>query len=612
MINVAAAMGLGNSSAFRSLENIQQLLGNLFQMKQKDYQQEERDRNEEIQLQQREKKDYDTLRKEESDAVEKIGGAFESPDGSFLATILGAGALIGGMTMLGGVGSQLGQFFNNVEEQVDEKLEAETSEKKDDKSTSTSTTSPSTEDKKVASGNSNIAKSGSGKAFEHYKYLTSSLGLSDFHARGLVANAMRESSLNPGAVGDGGNSYGLLQWNVAGDRRNKMVRAIPDWKTNWKAQYKYALTEDVGPKYKPKQFRSSQQAADWWMKYWERPASPSASSRKHSKILKQFKFQQGGMVDMNPSFSPVLKRSPLVTIPAYQMGGMTYDVVGLPDNKTDMKTGGSETEMITKPSESDYRYRESQIETSSGFNDTMSSLMGQPNIVPTMAPTESIYQPQTYSPSTQTRSYKQKGGTILKPYSSHKPFMGGGSISSVGGYQPKASGGYTTPTPGVSHTAQTNSQQTTSVSSQPKKPFTLNIIKRASETSSPKNVIKGELSRTKTTETYINQPPAMGLQVGMFVMPNTRTPQKKRTGGSISATSNDSMSKLTTNYDKQFFTRQAKSVQAPTVIVLNNSTKKSSPQVDKSQKAPQSGGGALPNYYSYSKMYSNYCRGIKV
>ena len=63
--------------------------------------------------------------------------------------------------------------------------------------------------------------------------------------------------------------------------------------------------------------------------------------------------------------------------------------------------------------------------------------------------------------------------------------------------------------------------------------------------------------------------------------------------------------------DKGFYTRQANSVQAPTVVVLNKSRTKQSPPINQQQKPPQSGGGSDPNYYSYGKMYSNYCRGVK-
>lgn len=43
--------------------------------------------------------------------------------------------------------------------------------------------------------------------------LISTAGWSTDQARGIVANLLRESKLNPGAIGDGGKAYGIAQWH---------------------------------------------------------------------------------------------------------------------------------------------------------------------------------------------------------------------------------------------------------------------------------------------------------------------------------------------------------------------------------------------------------------
>ena len=115
---------------------------------------------------------------------------------------------------------------------------------------------------------------GGGKitANQAYSYLISK-GLSDNHAKGIVANISRESGFKLGAHNPndpGAGSFGLFQWN--GGRAEAMMAAVPDYLTNWKGQIDYALGEDYGPRYLSTNFNSPGEAAYDWMKYWERPA----------------------------------------------------------------------------------------------------------------------------------------------------------------------------------------------------------------------------------------------------------------------------------------------------------------------------------------------------
>jgi hypothetical protein len=123
-----------------------------------------------------------------------------------------------------------------------------------------------------------------------YDYLTKEKKLNDIQALGLMANIERESSFRPGIKEKGGTGHGLFQWSHG--RIAPFIRAVPDWQTNWKAQIDYALSEPeslsmVKPgEYASKTFASAQEAADWWMREWERPADIISGSRKHSGYLK--------------------------------------------------------------------------------------------------------------------------------------------------------------------------------------------------------------------------------------------------------------------------------------------------------------------------------------
>jgi hypothetical protein len=105
---------------------------------------------------------------------------------------------------------------------------------------------------------------------EMYQYLLSK-GLDDNKALGIMANIFRESGFRPGASESGGPGVGLFQYS-SGGRKSAFLKAVPNYVTNWKGQIDYALKEDTAPQYLQKQFSSPQEAADWWMKKWERPA----------------------------------------------------------------------------------------------------------------------------------------------------------------------------------------------------------------------------------------------------------------------------------------------------------------------------------------------------
>ena len=119
-------------------------------------------------------------------------------------------------------------------------------------------------------------------------YMTSELGMSNFHALGLLANAVRESTLKTTNPGDSGTSDGLFQWHAG--RLSRAKAALGGNWDDWKSQIKYALEEpgEPGQEYLQQQFSSAQEAADWWMRRWERPAKPERDSNRHREILQNF------------------------------------------------------------------------------------------------------------------------------------------------------------------------------------------------------------------------------------------------------------------------------------------------------------------------------------
>ena len=133
---------------------------------------------------------------------------------------------------------------------------------------------------------------------EVYNYLTQHHKLSKNKALGLMANIDRESSfqINPQG-GDGGNSFGMFQWNNTYGRSDLMKKSVKDWQTNWKGQIDHALSQNQLSEYNKvtsdflgSTFETPQAAADYWMKHWERPAHQERDSKKHTQFLAGYNF----------------------------------------------------------------------------------------------------------------------------------------------------------------------------------------------------------------------------------------------------------------------------------------------------------------------------------
>lgn len=110
-----------------------------------------------------------------------------------------------------------------------------------------------------------------------YQYMRA-LGVSDIHAKGILANIKGESGFRTDAMGDSGTSGGLFQMHAG--RYQRMERAVPNWRTNWRGQIKHALQDDRAPEYLQLQFNTPEEAADWFLHNFERPAMEHRPGRE--------------------------------------------------------------------------------------------------------------------------------------------------------------------------------------------------------------------------------------------------------------------------------------------------------------------------------------------
>ncbi len=140
---------------------------------------------------------------------------------------------------------------------------------------------------------------------EIYQYLLSK-GLDDIHAIGLMANISRESGFRPGVEEEGGGGgVGLFQYTNE-PRKGNFLKAVPDYKTNWKGQIDYALKEpgEPAPQWLAMKFSSPQEAADWFMRKWERPAEYIQNTEgpkihaEYIKSLEKYKSKTGKGYDL--------------------------------------------------------------------------------------------------------------------------------------------------------------------------------------------------------------------------------------------------------------------------------------------------------------------------
>jgi len=145
-----------------------------------------------------------------------------------------------------------------------------------------------------------------------YSYLRE-LGVPHIHAVGILANIKGESGFRIDAdeTGKGTGGIGLFQYTFH-TRKQAFLRAVPDYKTNWKGQVKYAITQDPNtPLYLRKQFSTPEEAAEDFMRQWENPSSRVYVGRrkKHNDFIKSFKpgsTQQPAQTPPTKAITPIV------------------------------------------------------------------------------------------------------------------------------------------------------------------------------------------------------------------------------------------------------------------------------------------------------------------
>ena len=151
-----------------------------------------------------------------------------------------------------------------------------------------------------------------------YQYLKSK-GISHVHALGITANILGESDFRIAAdeTGDGSGGIGLFQYTFP-SRKQAFLQAVPDYKTNWKGQIDFAITEGTAPQYFSIPFESAEAAAEWWMNNWERPAESVKAGRrnKHNNFIRNFDSQKAKVQPQTP-------RMPALP-PTNTMAGQNY------------------------------------------------------------------------------------------------------------------------------------------------------------------------------------------------------------------------------------------------------------------------------------------------
>ena len=130
-----------------------------------------------------------------------------------------------------------------------------------------------------SSASSNSSNPSAKQVFDYMK----SKGLSDIHAKGILANIKGESGFQTGIMGDSGTSGGLFQMHdpePGKGRFTNMVTAVPNWRTNWKGQIDHGLKDDTAPQYLNIKFDSPVQAANWFLHNYERPSKEHRPGRE--------------------------------------------------------------------------------------------------------------------------------------------------------------------------------------------------------------------------------------------------------------------------------------------------------------------------------------------
>jgi len=125
-----------------------------------------------------------------------------------------------------------------------------------------------------------------------YNYLTNEKKLDRNKTLGILANIQSESNFEIGVTekGDAVNKgLGLFQFTFP-TRKEGLLKKVPDYKTNWKGQIDYFLSEPESKSYLKENFDNANKAAEFLMQKNLRPAKELRPSRteKHNLYISKF------------------------------------------------------------------------------------------------------------------------------------------------------------------------------------------------------------------------------------------------------------------------------------------------------------------------------------
>jgi len=141
---------------------------------------------------------------------------------------------------------------------------------------------------------------------EIFNYLMTKTKMTETKALGILANIKAESQFYVDAVeiGDMENKgIGLFQHTFPA-RKQAFLKAVPDWKTNWKAQIDFALTEAEAQKYLNTTFDSVADSTKAFMLDFEKPAdqSEAAIQKRIDGLLNIGELDLPGNMNGEPDF----------------------------------------------------------------------------------------------------------------------------------------------------------------------------------------------------------------------------------------------------------------------------------------------------------------------
>jgi hypothetical protein len=118
---------------------------------------------------------------------------------------------------------------------------------------------------------------------EIYNYLTNEKKLDRNKSLGILANIQAESNfkLDADETGDGSQGIGLFQHTFP-TRKEGLLRKVPNYKTNWKGQVDYFLSEPEAVSYLKGSFNTANEAAQFLM---EKNLNPAKTITRNGKIV---------------------------------------------------------------------------------------------------------------------------------------------------------------------------------------------------------------------------------------------------------------------------------------------------------------------------------------